>query len=1202
MTERPTIPQIAALRKLEAIVHLHHDGSAGRAKRAGRAGGRQSAPPPRRFGLRSRALRRTLIGIGLVGLAAVLGCAGLWWRLSDGPISFEIATPWLTAAIEENFGASRSVEVGGTQIERTENGRTAVRIRDIVVRDTDGTIVASAPKAEVGVSGAGLLSGHLRAESLNLVGAEMAVRIKPDGDVTVFAGGNKRPIATASVPAEAAPGGAAANQRIASSAAPPELGAPATVPAPGLPAAKPRKPADVFAALLSWIDGIGQTGLDGHDLREIGLKSGNLTVDDERTGKRWTFENISLSLERPSGGGVVVSVGSDNRERPWALTASIVPTGDGKRSIELEGRKVSANDLLLALRLGDGNLQANLPLSVSMRGEIGPDGVPQELTGRIVAEGGTISDASDPSGDIPVEHAEFKLNWDAANRILSMPFQILSAGNRITLLGQVEAPRETGGVWAFGISGGTVLLAPAVKGDRNPLILNRVAVRGRFDPLKKRFDIDQGDIGNMDLGVALSGNIDFSGDDPRVAAGIAGTRMSVAALKRLWPVVVAPKVRTWVNDHLVSGTVERMVIAVNAPFNTLKESGPPVPDDGLSLEAVTTGTVVRPVEGLPAIRDADLNVHIVGRNATVMLGKGTADLPSGRKLTMTNGLFEVPDTAPHEPPARVRFKLDGPVAAAAELLATDRLRDASGAPFDPASTKGTMTAQVALAMPLKPDLPPGSTNYAITVDATNFAADRMVMGQKVEAATLRVTANNQGFQLKGDVKIGGTPASLEYHKPHGDGDAEVRIQATLDQAARANLGFDNASEVGGAIPIRLAGRIASTGDHEGRFAVEADLTSAEIDGLLPGWVKPVGKPARATFTLATKPQSVHVEDLVIEGAGGGVKGTLDFDDGTLQAANFSSYGFSDGDKATLKAERGQDGTLRVTMRGDVYDARGFVKTTTGGSSDQNTKSQMMDIDLDIKLGAVVGFNGEALRSLDLRLSRRAGQIRTFGMNAKIGRDSVLVGDLRGRAGGRQVIYLETSDAGSLFRFSDIYARMNGGQMWVAMDPPAPGVTARDGILNVRDFAVRGEAQLERAVAGPPDAANNGVQFSRMRVDFTRSPGKVALRDGVVRGPIIGATIDGQIDYARDEVRLRGTLVPLYGPNNLLGQLPLVGPFLGGDKEGLVGITYEVVGRPGQPVLRVNPISALAPGMLRKVFEFPANTDTRVDETRSFGRP
>jgi hypothetical protein len=104
-----------------------------------------------------------------------------------------------------------------------------------------------------------------------------------------------------------------------------------------------------------------------------------------------------------------------------------------------------------------------------------------------------------------------------------------------------------------------------------------------------------------------------------------------------------------------------------------------------------------------------------------------------------------------------------------------------------------------------------------------------------------------------------------------------------------------------------------------------------------------------------------------------------------------------------------------------------------------------------------------------------------------------------------------------------------------------------------------------------------------------------LREGVVRGPLIGGTIDGLIDYARDEVHLRGTLVPLYGPNNLLGQLPLVGLFLGGEKEGLLGITYEVVGRPGNPVLHINPISALAPGLLRKVFEFPANNDGSADE-------
>ena len=71
-------------------------------------------------------------------------------------------------------------------------------MRDIVVRDPDGTIVATAPKAEVGLSSAGLFSGHMRAERLSLVGAEMAVRIEPESKITVFAGANKRPFVTAS--------------------------------------------------------------------------------------------------------------------------------------------------------------------------------------------------------------------------------------------------------------------------------------------------------------------------------------------------------------------------------------------------------------------------------------------------------------------------------------------------------------------------------------------------------------------------------------------------------------------------------------------------------------------------------------------------------------------------------------------------------------------------------------------------------------------------------------------------------------------------------------------------------------------------------------------------------------------------------------------------------------------------------------------
>jgi hypothetical protein len=1189
--------QSAAFPRWESAVHPRRRGSPAAARRGERWGdSRYLAAYRRLLGRHRRLIRRVGIGSALLAGLLLLGCAGLWWRLSTGPIQLDAFSPWLVSAIAENFGGNERVEIGGTQIERTENGGAAVRVRDIVVRASDGTVVASAPKAEIRVSGMSLLSGHMRAESLNLVGAGLAVRIEQDGNVTVFASSaDTHPIATATVAAgtpafhngqengqQPKQDKSAPNNTVA--AAPP-------VPASPGPAALPRPPSDSIAAILSWIDGIGESGLDGHDLRELGLKDGTLTVDDARTGKRWTFQDISLSVARPHGGGMVVTMGSNNPERPWGLTASIKPTRDGYRSVALEAREVSASDLLLASRLGDGSLQINVPLSASLRGEIGPNGVPQSLEGQVVAGAGSISGSDDADGRLDIDHAEFKINWDGASRMLAVPFQILSGGNRITLLGQVEAPAASPGPWQFRIGGGTVVLnAPAEQGD--PLILNRVEMSGQFDPVKKRFTVDHGDIGNTDVGVALSGNADYSTGDLRLTTGVAVTGMSTDALKRLWPVFVVPKVRDWFAEHLVSGNVDHITIAVNAPVDTLRASGPPVPDDGLAVDAVATNCVIQPVAGLPALHDANMTVHIVGRDAQIAISKATADLPSGRKLVFSSGLFEVPDTAPHAPPARVHFKIDGPVPAAAELLAMDRLRDASGVPFDPATTRGTMSALVSLALPLKSDLPPGSTNCAITVDATNFSAEHLIMGQKVEAADLKVSANNFGFALKGDVKIGGAPASLEYRKLRNDSEADVHIQGMLDQLMRNNFGIDPSNTISGGIPIDVTGRVGTTADRDGRFAVIADLTPAQIDNLLPGWVKQSGKPARATFTLTTKPQSIRIDDLLIEGTGGGVKGGIELDgSGNLQSANFPSYGFSDGDRTSLKIDRTSDGALHVIMRGATYDGRDFVKAMTGGpGAGQPGHGQPPDIDLDMKLDAVLGFNGEALRDLELRLSRRAGEVRGFGMTAKIGHNATLTGDLRAGAAARQLVDLETADAGALFRFADVYSRMTGGQMTTLMDPPSANNPVQLGTIGVRNFSVHDESQLERAVSnnGEP-LPRNDIVFSSMRIDFARSPGQIALHDGVVRGPVLGGTIDGVIDYANDNVHLRGTLIPLYGANNLLGQLPVVGLFLGGEKEGLVGVTYEVIGQPDTPVLRVNPLSALAPGLLRKVFEFPATS-------------
>jgi hypothetical protein len=1131
--------------------------------------------------LRRRWVRRLAWGGGISIALATMAILGLWWRLNSGPIDLEIATPWLKAAIEENFGGKHTVTVGGTQIERDERGRTSLRLRDIVVRDADGTEVASAPKAEVGLSGISLLSGHVRAQSLNLVGAEMAVRIESDGRVTVFAGADKRPLAR---------------------------GNPALNPvAPGRPANAAATPGSLrsdiedMAGIFAWIDGVGATGFDGHELRELGLKNGNLVVDDRRNGKRWTFDRINVSLNRPAQGGVIFRLESDNAERPWVLSAAMRPLADGIRAVGIEARNVSTRDILLALRLNEISVDADMPLSASIRADILPDGTPQVVQGQLIAEAGTISDLENDSVHVPISHADFRFNWDAQRRTLIVPFQVQSGSNQVTLRATMEPAADQSG-WTLEVARGDPVIDPIILGstgsaDDEGFAINRVAVRARLDLAHKRIDLDQGDFSRIDtrpshnIGVAVTGSLDYSGPEPHLAFGVAGTRMPTAMMKRLWPPFAAADVRAWAEEHISGGTVERVVIAGNAPLNTFKASGPPTPDDGLSVDIETSGTTLRPIPSLPAIRDADLTIRITGGTATINLGRGTVEVSPGRRLNIASGVFSIPDTHPKPAPARATFRIDGTMPAAAALLGSEGLRDSVGITLDPASSRGTIAALVTVNVPLQKNMPKNSATYSIVADLTNFAADKMLLGQKVEAAALRVNASTEGYQIKGDVKINGTPAAIDLHKQKNDADAELRLQANIDEAARRRLGIDFGPSVTGSIPVKVTGHV---GDNikEDRLGVEADLTGVKIDNLLPGWVKAAGRSARATYTMVKNGKSVRFEDLSIEGSGVSVKGMVELDGASeIVAANFPVFSLSDGDKVTLKADRNGEGTMRVTMRGDVYDGRNFVKTALAGTQEKG-KHKQADLDLDIKIGTVAGHNGETMRGLDLKLSRRGGRIRSFTLASKVGRDTPLIGDLRVRErDNHPVLFFETDDAGSLFRFTDTYPRMFGGKMWVAMDPPTQEELPQVGHVSIRSFHVRGEPALDRVVSGAAGVAKAGVEFSEMGADFTRFPGKMAVREGVVRGPLVGATIEGQIDYAKDDVHLRGTFVPFYGLNNMFGQIPIVGFLLGGgSNEGLVGITYEAVGPPSAPRISVNPVSAIAPGLLRKFIPSPGTFD------------
>jgi hypothetical protein len=93
-----------------------------------------------------------------------------------------------------------------------------------------------------------------------------------------------------------------------------------------------------------------------------------------------------------------------------------------------------------------------------------------------------------------------------------------------------------------------------------------------------------------------------------------------------------------------------------------------------------------------------------------------------------------------------------------------------------------------------------------------------------------------------------------------------------------------------------------------------------------------------------------------------------------------------------------------------------------------------------------------------------------------------------------------------------------------------------------------------------------------------------LDKGRVYGSQLGLTFHGRVDLAADTLDLEGTIAPLYGVNWTIGRIPIIGQLLrGSEGEGAFAATYSMRGAVDAPTIRVNPLSALAPGFLRELF-------------------
>jgi hypothetical protein len=211
----------------------------------------------------------------------------------------------------------------------------------------------------------------------------------------------------------------------------------------------------------------------------------------------------------------------------------------------------------------------------------------------------------------------------------------------------------------------------------------------------------------------------------------------------------------------------------------------------------------------------------------------------------------------------------------------------------------------------------------------------------------------------------------------------------------------------------------------------------------------------------------------------------------------------------------------------------------------------------------------------------------------------IAANLEPGATGRKVT-LTTGDTGLLARGLFAFESMRGGEMTTVVNLPgqagdvaAPGNPAPDftGTLVVKNFNMINQPLLTRlfsagSLTGIGDLmGGDGMTMEELNMPFSSKNNVISVNGARAVGPAIGASADGYIDRPKGMIALKGSLIPAYGVNSLISNIPLLGDILASRKgEGIFGITYSMAGNSEQPNISTNPLSMLTPGILRRIFE------------------
>ena len=1091
---------------------------------------------------------------GYLIIALTVVVVGALLVLSQRSVSNEQLRAGIESQLTGLLGENHSAKIGEAKIALGQGGLLAIDANNVRILKDGSINLGGAEEILVKLKAVPLLGGQIVAKSLALNDANIAIEniFPPTQNSSDGKASELHPIWPRSVNLDSAM----------------------------------RQLGDVFRQIAESLESAGLERIELNGTKLIGFEHFGLR---SKTAK---FTSFKIEKSGSRNNGLSFDAVLNTQFNDWKLQGEWKPLSNGGDVLILSASGLVLQDL--AGDVGNSNSHLNLtsPVTLKLEAPFLLDGTPQQSTLQVKVSNGDVA----LSGELITNIANGTLNFRLVpekNQIDLERSKVEVDGHSATLIGGLRYPSSDNDP----ISNTPAFKIEAEEFDAFGMATDQVGMKGRFniegliDPLRQSIALNSINISTPNGEIIGEASGRFDAAEPHFKVALSSKQIPVDELKQFWPSFIAPNTHNWIEANIKDGTISNARLSADFPPGLFGEEVL-YKEANLSTRLNITGTTVRTVGKLPSFVNTDGFIELKGNRTFVRIDRADAKLPNQKKITVGNSSLTLGPFSDPMIDGQLLLGLSGSAASLGALTALDPLDFAKNIDVDLSKLSGTAQAQISANILLaKRAVLLGPKKWSAKINLRKAGLRQQVSGRTISNLNAIINANPVSAKINGDALVDGVPAKLALVQSlSGKNNAASSISMVLDHNALKKFGVDTAGIVTGPIKVELAG------DASGGQLVEADLRSASLNLPWIGWSKGKGIPATASFVMSDSKGVRKLKGLKLRGKGFSANGNLTLAGQGLQSAQFSKVKLNNTDDFDIALKRTKSG-FDVRLDARSYDGRALIRSFLAKGKKESTGGA--SIKLSGKIRRLLGFGNQTLSNVTLDFSQRGTRIGRAVVNAMASGNAPTIFSLKPVAGGMKT-EITTSNAGSVLRFLDLYEKVRGGTINATL--VRDGSNVFRGVVEADRFVLIGEPRLTQLLQKPSvsDEVRGSEQITkalrriktdrvtvdRLQARIEKGEGFLNISKGRVTGGDASAAFDGIVYNQNNRMNVKGTYLPGRGLNRLVSKIPLIGLAFGAGKvNGLLGITFRLSGRYGNPKLEVNPLSIIAPGVFRQLFKF-----------------